>query len=72
MSAPDKDPAANRFAVLSLIRLASALCVVLGMPLVAGRIGNSPPLGIALILFGLLGFFFVPKMLARRWRSPPE
>ncbi|MXO62461.1 hypothetical protein [Qipengyuania oceanensis] len=70
MSGPEKDPAASRFAIITLARLAGALCVVFGMPMVSGRIGDSPALGIALILVGLAGFFFLPKYLARRWRSP--
>ncbi len=68
----DNDPAAARFAVISLARLAGALGVLLGLPMVAGNLPPSPALGIVLVIAGMMGFFFLPKLLARRWRSPPE
>ena len=68
----NRDPAAARFAIINIVRLASACVTLLGMAIAAGKIGDTPALGIVLIVLGMFGFFFAPKLLARRWRSPPE
>lgn len=69
-----RDPAAARFAAIQMIRLGGALFVVLGL-LIANRrieaLADVPVVvGWVLAGIGLLDFFFFPKLLARRWRSP--
>lgn len=65
------DPARNRFFALSLLRLAGALMVMLGLVVASGRFPTVPPLaGVALTLVGALTFALVPLWLARRWRTP--
>lgn len=68
----EHDPAAPRFAVLSLVRLSGALTVALGLVISAGRLALPPAAGWPLVLGGVALFLLVPRALARRWRTPPE
>lgn len=72
MTGPERDPAIARFAIMNLARWASAAAVLFGMAMIGERIGPSPALGFILVPLGMVGFFFGPKLLARRWRSPRE
>jgi len=69
-----RDPAALRFAMLQVVRLAGAVLVLIGMMVVAGRLAlfrDVPAqFGYVLAAIGLVDFFVVPPMLARKWRSP--
>ena len=70
---PDNDDVArNRWMVLQAVRLAGAAMALIGLLIVAGRIGAPEPVGYVLVIVGLLEFFFVPTLLARGWRSPRE
>ena len=78
MDDPDHDPSLaeararrNHFMIASH-RLIGAVLVVLGMLIVAGRIEASQSIGWLLIGFGIFDFFIFPRMLARRYRTPPE
>ena len=66
----DHDPAAPRFAILSLVRLAGALLVALGLVVSAGRLPVPTVVGWPMALGGVALFLLVPRALARRWRSP--
>ena len=66
----DADPAAPRFAVLSLARLAGALLTAIGLVVSAGRLAVPPAIGWPMVLGGIALFLLVPRALARRWRSP--
>lgn len=66
----EHDPAAWRFAVLSLVRLTGALFVAIGLAVSAGRFAVSPVVGWPMVLGGVALFLLVPRTLARRWRSP--
>lgn len=73
MSGPP-DPARARFFAIQAVRLGGVLLVFLGMAvwrtdLVAD--GGVPALGGILMLLGLVELAVVPKLLARRWRTPP-
>lgn len=63
------DPAAARYAVLSLVRLVGALLVAIGLAVSAGRFAVSPVVGWPMVLGGVGLFLLVPRALARRWRS---
>lgn len=72
---PPRDPAAARFFILQIVRLAGAVAVLLGVLVQADR----PPVwlnalpswtGYVLALAGMIAFFALPKLLARRWKSP--
>lgn len=68
----DDDVARNRWALMQAVRLAGAAMALIGLLIVSGRIGAPELAGYVLVLFGLLDFFFVPTILARRWRTPGE
>lgn len=69
----ERDPAAQRFAIMQAARLAGALMVLAGVLVISGQVGllaGLPPIaGYVLIAAGLLDFFAVPVVLARIWRS---
>jgi hypothetical protein len=66
------DPARRRFFILSAIRLAGALAMLVGLVIVYGRWEGVPPAaGLAVTLIGAFGFAVAPRLLARRWRSRP-
>lgn len=65
--------ARNRFFVIAALRLGGVAMLVIGLMTVSGRIAAIPPVaGYALVLIGLADFLIVPRLLARRWRSPRE
>ncbi|KUR70068.1 hypothetical protein AQZ52_14450 [Novosphingobium fuchskuhlense] len=70
-----KDPAAVRFAVLQMVRLAGAMLAFAGVLIISGKIGWMPKLpealGYVLVGAGLVDFFAAPVFLARRWKSRP-
>lgn len=68
----ESDPARGRFAVLQLVRLAGLGVVLLGALFYVGRLGNAPELGAMLLIAGAAAFFFLPRLLARRWKSPDQ
>ncbi|MEI6642484.1 MAG: hypothetical protein WCL10_10635 [Novosphingobium sp.] len=74
-AAPERDPAAARFAVLQLVRLSGALLALVGVLIVAGKVSWLPKLpeaaGYVLIAAGLIDFYALPPLLARRWKSKP-
>jgi hypothetical protein len=64
--------ARTRFFVIGATRLLGVAIVLVGMLAVAGRIGIPPPAGYAFIAFGLFDVFWMPLILSRKWRTPPE
>ena len=65
----ERDPAERRFFMLQLLRLACMGVAVTG-GILFGRFEN--PLGGVLLVAGALAFFTLPRLLARRWKSPGE
>lgn len=70
-----RDPAAARFFILQITRLIGAFCVLFGVLVQGGRapawLGALPTwTGYILALFGMIAFFGLPRLLARRWKSP--
>lgn len=67
----DDSQARNRFAIISLTRLAGAFLLMFGIVAASGRFASVPKeAGILLTFLGAFGFALAPRMLARRWRSP--
>jgi len=66
------DAALMRYQVLSLIRLMAAAQVVLGVVIIGGRLGLPYIVGAALVLTGVLEFFLIPRLLAKRWKSDAQ
>jgi hypothetical protein len=66
------DDARTRFFVIGATRLVGVAIVLVGLLAVARRIPIPPVAGYVFIAFGLLDVFWVPLILARKWRTPPE
>ena len=70
----ERDPAAARFAIIQLVRVAGVALVLLGLAIQTGRVGAlsgiPAAVGYAFIAFGLVDVFVLPLVLARRWRTP--
>ncbi|WP_225207817.1 hypothetical protein [Novosphingobium huizhouense] len=68
-----RDPAFARFAALQAVRLAGALIALAGVLVSSGNVAwlkaVPPEAGFPLLLVGMAAFFFVPPLLARRWKS---
>ena len=67
--------AKKRFFALSAIRLMGALFILAGFVLIRGgwALAGQPTdrwIGVAVVLVGVFDFAIMPKILARRWRSP--
>lgn len=65
-----EDPARARFYVINFARLSGAALVMVGLVMTQGVSGMPPAAGYLVLAFGLVDFLLVPKMLARRWRTP--
>lgn len=66
------DPAQSRYFAMVAVRFAGVALILAGI-LVVRRVLELPDMvGYALLVLGLAGFFVVPTLLARRWRSPKE
>ena len=75
MSDPARDPAMGRYFALQAVRASGAVLVLLGVLVQAGKgpgpLAALPPIaGIVMALAGLWDFFFLPRIVARRWRTP--
>ena len=73
--APERDPAAARFAVLQMVRLSGAVLALVGVLIISGKVAWLPKLpeaaGYALVAAGLVDFYVAPRLIARRWKSKP-
>jgi hypothetical protein len=71
-----RDPAAARFAVIQLVRVSGVALVLLGLLIQARRLAVFATVpgwvGYVLAVIGLLEVFLFPRLLARRWRTPPS
>lgn len=67
--------AKKRFFAIAAMRLMGALLILAGFVLIRGAIAlaGQPAdrwIGVAVVLVGVFDFAVMPKILARRWRSP--
>lgn len=71
MTDPDS-LAQRRFALLSLSRFAAIALVFAGIANLAGKLAPmaAPWLGYGLFFAGVAGFYGLPVLLKRRWRTP--
>ncbi len=63
------DPARSRFFILQLVRLVGVALVLVGIAITQGAIDLPPAAGVVLIAVGFVDVFFVPRLLAKRWKS---
>lgn len=66
----DPDPAAGRYWLLQILRLSGVALAVVGAMILAGSLDAPQPLGVVLLVLGMVEFFFLPAFLARRWKGP--
>lgn len=73
MSDPAREEAARRrWLAISLARWGGVGFVLLGLLVHNGVIRAPEELAYGLLGLGLAGTFIMPRVLARRWRTPPE
>lgn len=74
MTPEEKEAQAKvRFFALSLLRLAGAVMVMMGIVIASGRFATVPvAVGFVLVAIGFVDLAMGPRMLARRWRTPPD
>ena len=62
----------RKFALIQLARTGGIVLLFTGLLIMMERIEAPDYLGLGLILAGMAGFFVLPLVLARRFRSPRE
>ena len=68
-----EDQARSRFFMLSLLRLSGVALAFLGVAVVAKRLIEPAELvGGVIIALGAIDIMILPRILARRWRTPPQ
>lgn len=77
MNPTDDALAKKRFMALSSMRIMGAILVFAGFVLIRGgfELAGQPTdrwIGVAVVLIGAFDFAVMPKILARRWRSPRD
>lgn len=75
MSQSEDQLAKKRFFALASMRIVGALFILAGFVLVRGgwELAGQPTdrwIGVAIVLIGAFDFAVMPRLLARRWRSP--
>lgn len=72
MTKPETDPARARFMIITLLRLSGIVLMMLGMGIMAtGKVEPRELVGGAIFVTGLVDALIVPRLLSRKWRSPP-
>ena len=77
MSQADESLARKRFFALSAMRLMGVVFIFAGFVLIRGAwtVAGQPAdrwIGVAVVLAGVFDFALMPRILARRWRSPKD
>lgn len=68
---PDDKSARDRFAIITGMRLGGVVLMMLGLwMMLGGSLGGRYGFGGVLFVMGLGETIIVPKLLARRWRTP--
>lgn len=67
------DPARSRYFAMAGARMSGAFFAVIGIVLVArATMTEQRWIGTIVILLGLFEMALLPRLLARRWRTPPD
>jgi len=69
---PTDEQARHRWSLIQAARAGGVILAILGL-LIAEDIVSAPRwAGYLSLAAGLVGVFLVPRMLARKWRTPPQ
>jgi len=72
MPGPARDPAKARYFAMTGARISGALFAVIGIVLLGrATMDEQRWIGIAIVILGLFEMALLPRMLAKRWRTPP-
>lgn len=72
MTEPDLARVRNRYFLIAFSRLAGVVIALAGLVVIGGKRPSIPvPVGYLLVVIGMLAIAFGPRVLARRWRTPP-
>jgi hypothetical protein len=73
MNTPLDDVAAararQRFGIMNAARIGGLAMVLVGIAITQGVVPAPYPLGVVLGCVGIIEFFFLPPLLARRWST---
>lgn len=64
--------AQSRFFIINIVRLSGMFLVLLALAIYYRKIDIPVETAYVLAPLGVAGFFFVPQILARMWRSPDQ
>lgn len=64
------DPARARFFAVQAVRLSGLVLVLLAVAILARKIDLPETAGYVLLVIGALDALIMPRVLARRWRTP--
>ncbi len=67
-----EDQARARFITLGVVRLSGAVMAAFGLTVIAGKLAMPIEAGYLLFALGLFEALFMPAILARKWKSPPN
>lgn len=68
-AAADEARARQRYGIMNGLRIGGLALVMFGIAIARGVVALPYPLGVVLAVGGLIGFFFAPPLLARRWKA---
>lgn len=73
MTPAEETRARNRYFVMAGARLSGALFAVIGIILLArATMDEQRWIGATIVVLGLFEMALLPRLLAQRWRTPPE
>lgn len=61
--------ARNGYFIINAVRLSGIALVLLGLAIARGLIDLPWAVGAVIAVVGLVAFFFLPRIVARRWKS---
>ncbi len=64
------DLAKGRFIALTIVRLLGVALALLGLAIIAGKIGVPREVGYLFFVIGLLEALILPIILTRKWKTP--
>lgn len=65
---PEEETARRRYIAMNVARIGGIAVLLIGLMIARGLVDGPWWLGTALAVGGLLGFFFLPTLMVRRWK----